>query len=88
LRRRSRSPGDHRNTNEVAQGKHDVSINIGGIKHAVGETGIAALECAAVRQGSATPPTRYAARSTDSWSKSGRPEPFSVSIESKRALDF
>jgi methyl-accepting chemotaxis protein len=31
-----------RNTHEVAQGTHDVSVNIGGIKQAVGETGIAA----------------------------------------------
>ena len=31
-----------RNTHEVAQGTHDVSVNIGGIKQAVGETGVAA----------------------------------------------
>ena len=31
-----------RNTHEVAQGTRDVSVNIGGIKQAVGETGVAA----------------------------------------------
>jgi methyl-accepting chemotaxis protein len=31
-----------RNTHEVAQGTRDVSVNIGGIKEAVGETGVAA----------------------------------------------
>ncbi len=31
-----------RNTHDVAQGTRDVSVNIGGIKQAVGETGVAA----------------------------------------------